>query len=208
MISAISTVLGQAMRRWQASRRCVMGEGAVVYSPRSVNVIGGGRERIALGSNTVIRGELLALPGGSITLGDFCYLGENSRIWSYVRVRVGHRVLIAHNVSIMDSLTHPIDPLARHEHFRRIIFEGHPADLDLGARPVEIRDDAWIACNAVILRGVVIGEAAIVAAGAVVTKDVPPRTLVAGNPARVVRELALDEVRSAEIDRATPGIPR
>ncbi len=190
MIAEVRHLLVQAFRRWRAAKRCTLGEGATVYSPRAVNAYGGGRERIVLGRNTVVRGELMALPGGAIALGDYCYLGENSRIWSSARVTIGDRVLIAHNVSIMDSLTHPIDPVARHEHFKRILFEGHPADVDLGARPIEIHDDAWIACNAVVLRGVVVGEAAIVAAGAVVTKDVPPRTLVAGNPARVVREIS------------------
>ena len=55
--------------------------------------------------------------------------------------------------------------------------------------PTIICDDAWIGVNVIILKGVEIGAGAIVAAGAVVTKNVPPMTLVAGNPANVIKEL-------------------
>ncbi len=69
------------------------------------------------------------------------------------------------------------------------IIEGHPPDVDLHGREVIIHDDVLIASNAVILPGVTIGEGAVIGAGSVVTKDVPPHTLAAGNPACVVRQL-------------------
>ncbi|MBK8021791.1 MAG: hypothetical protein IPK19_10285 [Chloroflexi bacterium] len=59
--------------------------------------------------------------------------------------------------------------------------------------PIRICDKAWIGFNAVILKGVTIGEGAIVGAGSVVTKDVPAWTVVAGNPARIIREFTEDE---------------
>jgi acetyltransferase-like isoleucine patch superfamily enzyme len=89
----------------------------------------------------------------------------------------------------MDSLTHPLDAASRHLHFKAILSGGHPEKIDLGERPVAICDDAWIAAGATVLRGVTIGNGSVVAAGAVVTDDVPPFTIVAGNPARVVRTL-------------------
>lgn len=98
-------------------------------------------------------------------------------------------MLISHDVNIFDNDTHPFDPRDRHKHFLSIRNGGHPADITLGDRPVQIRDDAWIGAKAIILKGVTIGEGAVVAAGAVVTKDVAPYTVVAGNPARVIREL-------------------
>jgi maltose O-acetyltransferase len=58
---------------------------------------------------------------------------------------------------------------------------------------VIINDKAWIGFNAILLKGVVIGEGAVVAAGSVVTKDVEPWTMVAGNPARVIKRLTIDE---------------
>jgi acetyltransferase-like isoleucine patch superfamily enzyme len=63
----------------------------------------------------------------------------------------------------------------------------------VAGEPVIIRDKAWIGLNAVVLKGVTIGEGAVVAAASVVTKDVEPWTIVAGNPARVMRELGADE---------------
>lgn len=55
-------------------------------------------------------------------------------------------------------------------------------------QPVKIENNVWIGCNCIILKGVVIGEGAVVAAGSVVTRDVAPKTLVGGNPARLLKE--------------------
>ena len=59
----------------------------------------------------------------------------------------------------------------------------------VNSQPIVIEDDAWIGMNCIILKGVTVGRGAVVGAGSVVTKDVPPWTLVAGNPARVIKEL-------------------
>jgi acetyltransferase-like isoleucine patch superfamily enzyme len=148
-------------------------------------------ELIDIGARSMIRGELFIFAhGGRIKIGEDCYIGENSRIWSGGCITIGNHVLVSHNVSIMDNLTHPINPLARRRQIRAIYETGHPQDIELDDQPVVIADDAWIGAHAVVLRGVTIGERAIVAAGAVVTKDVPPNTIVAGNPARVIRELS------------------
>lgn len=60
-------------------------------------------------------------------------------------------------------------------------------------KPVKINNKAWIGFNSIILKGITIGEGAIVGAGSVVTKDVPPYTIVAGNPAKIISELTLRE---------------
>ena len=152
------------------------------------------RESITVGPDTHIRGELLTFGhGGHISMGSHCYVGDNSKLWSASRISVGDRVLIAHNSSIFDSDTHPFDPRARHRHFVDIITTGHPAEIDLREEPVTIGDDVWIGCNVVVLKGVTIGSAAVIGAGSVVTSDVPPSVLAAGNPARVVRELRPDD---------------
>jgi acetyltransferase-like isoleucine patch superfamily enzyme len=106
---------------------------------------------------------------------------------------VGNYVLISHNVNIFDNETHPFNAARRREQFRQIISAGHPADMDLGQIPVIIEDDVLIGCLSVILPGVRIGTGAIVGAGSVVTKDVDAWTIVAGNPARLIRQIAEDE---------------
>lgn len=144
---------------------------------------------ITLGEHTYVRGELLTFGhGGEIHIGDYCYIGEGTRIWSAASIRIGNRVLISHNVNIFDNDTHPIeDAAARHRQFVEIITAGHPRQINLNEAPVIIEDDALVACQSIILSGVRIGRGAIVGAGSVVTRDVPPFTIVAGNPARVIR---------------------
>jgi acetyltransferase-like isoleucine patch superfamily enzyme len=152
------------------------------------------KDAVRIGAFTHIKGEIFTFGhGGTIQIGDYCYLGEGSRIWSAKRITIGHRVLISHNVSIFDSRTHPVSARHRHEQFKQIILSGHPKSLALHERTVVIADDVWIGCMSIVLAGVTIGEGAIVGAGSVVTKDVPPWTIVAGNPARVIREIPVDE---------------
>lgn len=172
----------------------MMGEGAKLHpSARILNALGVS-EKIRIGNNSHIRGELFLFShGGEISIGDWCYIGEGSRIWSALKITIEDRVLIAHNVNIFDNLTHPMSAEARHQHFKAIATIGHPSSLDLSEKPVVIKSDAWIGANSSVLRGVTIGEGAIVAAGAVVTRDVSPFTVVGGNPAKLIRELRPDE---------------
>lgn len=167
---------------------------AVLYPTASIHLQGRAEVDIEVGANSHIRGELLVFGhGGRIRMGAWCYLGEGSRIWSAGSVSIGDRVLISHLCTIMDNLTHPIGAAARHAQFRAIVESGHPSEIELGVRPVVIEDDALIGCHSVILRGVTIGRGAIVGAASIVTRDVPAYTIVAGNPARHVRELTAEE---------------
>jgi acetyltransferase-like isoleucine patch superfamily enzyme len=182
------------MKRIILSRHMVLDAKAVVHPTATVHNIRKQRHAIRVGANTHLKGELLTFAhGGEISIGEYCYVGEQSHIWSAARISIGDRVLISHNVNIFDSLTHPVNPVERHRHYHQIITCGHPGQVDLAEAPVRIGNDAWIGCLVVILKGVTIGEGAIVGAGSVVTKDVPPFTVVAGNPAKVVREFGPDE---------------
>jgi acetyltransferase-like isoleucine patch superfamily enzyme len=160
----------------------------LMSSARIIN-IGRDSNLIKLGGHTIVGGELLVFAhGGSIEIGDWCYIGQGSRIWSGAKVLIGNRVMIAHNVNIFDNQTHPMMPSDRHMHFREIYLNGHPRNIHLGDRPVHIQDDAWIGAGAIVLRGLTIGSGAIVGAGSVVTHDVEPMTIVAGNPAKRIHE--------------------
>ena len=186
--------LDYAARRLLRRPTCVLGRGAKLYRSARIRNASGGDGRIRVGSQSMILGELLTFGhGGQIAIGEWCYVGEGTRIWSALDISIGDRVLIAHNVNIFDSLTHPMDAAARHIQFQTIVTSGHPTTIDLGERAVSIGSDAWIGANAVILRGVTIGNGSIVGAGAVVTRNIPAYTLAAGNPARYVRDLAPPE---------------
>lgn len=172
----------------------MLGDGARLTSSARIRNIRGDTRCIKVGGHTLVAGELLVFShGGEISIGEWCYIGEGARVWSAGSIDIGDRVLISHNVNIFDSLTHPLRAGQRHAQFRAIMQTGHPRSIDLGERPVTVGNDVWIGANSCVLRGVTLGEGAIIGAGAVVTRDAPPFTLVAGNPARVIRELAPDE---------------
>lgn len=170
---------------------CILGEKSVIYPEARIDNIKSDKNSIVIGSNTHIRGRLLIYPsGGKIKIGDYCYFGEGGNIWSACNIEIGNNVLIAHNVDIFDHDTHPIDPKERHEHYKTIITTGHSSSkINWNEKPVKICDNAWIAAKSIILKGVTVGECAVVAAGSVVTKDVEPYTIVAGNPAKKIGEV-------------------
>jgi acetyltransferase-like isoleucine patch superfamily enzyme len=173
---------------------CRLGSGARLMRTARIRNIRGDSDCIVVGDNSVIRGELLTFAhGGKIEIGSWCYLGESSRVWSGSLVRIGDRVLISHNVNVFDNLTHPMNAERRHQQIQEIFSKGHPRQIDLDERPVRIDDDAWVGAGAFVMRGVTIGARAIVAAGAVVTKDVAADAVVAGNPAVVVKSVTTGE---------------
>lgn len=168
----------------------ISGKGTVIHRESEIINNLGDKNKIIIGNNSYIRGQLLTFGhGGKISIGDYCYVGRNSYIWSGVNIKIGNRVLISHNCNIFDNDTHPLDPQKRHEQFKQIIFWGQPKKIDLNDKEIIIEDDVLIGVNAVILKGVRIGKGAIVGAGSIVTRDVDPFTVVAGNPARFIKQL-------------------
>lgn len=172
---------------------CRLQQNAVLGPTARIRNIRGDTDKIVVGRHTRILGELLTFAhGGEISIGEWCYVGEGTRIWSAASVAIGNRVLISHSANVFDSLTHPLGAAARHEQVKQIFERGHPRKISLDESPVRICDDAWIGAGAIVLRGVTIGEGGVVAAGAVVTRDVLPYTVVGGNPAVLLRELSPD----------------
>jgi acetyltransferase-like isoleucine patch superfamily enzyme len=186
--------LDYLIQRLMLRATCQLAQGAKLSRTARIRNIAGDSQRICIGSESIIQGELTVFAhGGQIQIGEWCFVGQQTRIWSASSIAIGDRVLIAHAVNIFDNLTHPIRAAERHAQFRQIAKYGHPDDISLGEQPVMIEDDAWIGAGAFVLRGVTIGRGAIVAAGAVVTKDIPAYCLAAGNPAKIVRELSSEE---------------
>ncbi|MBL0104498.1 MAG: acyltransferase [Bacteroidetes bacterium] len=169
---------------------CTFDTSVSIYEDARVQNHQNNPQQIRIGNNTQVRGHLMVFGhGGEIQIGDHCYIGELTRIWSAKKITIGNRVLIAHNVNIHDNNSHPIDATLRHEDFKKIFSSGFQKKNDLNEKDVVIGDDAWIGFNSTILKGVQIGNGAIIAACSLVTKDVEPFTLVAGNPAVFIKRL-------------------
>jgi len=161
------------------------------------------RERFVIGEFGWIRGELrVTHPRGRLEIGHHVVIGRQTRIWASLDIHIGNFVKIAHAVDIHDNDSHPLDARLRGQDAEAFCERREPPDLyRIEAAPVRIEDCAWICFKASILKGVTVGRGAIVAAGAVVTKDVEPYTMVAGNPARFVKRLEPKHVESPRLAR-------
>ena len=116
-------------------------------------------------------------PGAVIRVGDNCGFSGTTFV-ADERIELGNRVQIGSNASLVDTDFHPLTPKER------------ARDFNAGAAaPIEVNDKVFIGMDSLILKGVTIGQGSVVGAGSVVSQDVPPRTVVAGNPAEVVHEL-------------------
>jgi acetyltransferase-like isoleucine patch superfamily enzyme len=126
---------------------------------------------------------------GHCSIGDFTLL-NGALIMAEEKIDIGSHCLISWNVGIADSDFHPLEPAQRLIDAQALApyFTNRPPRPKLRTAPVKIGDNVWIGMNAIILKGVTIGENSVVAAGSVVTKSVEPNTVVAGNPAQVVKQ--------------------
>lgn len=170
------TRLGKGIR-WDGDVPLIFGDGEIELSD-GVQI--GNRQTWVVGLKVFDRARLS--------------IGENTRINYQVTisaaqlVSIGRNCRIAGEVKIFDNNSHPIDPLARREH------GGRMSESDIA--PVIIEDDVWIGNNCLIMKGVRIGYGAVIAAGSVVTRSVPPLTVVGGNPAAVLKRLESDPLSS------------
>lgn len=131
---------------------------------------------------------------GRVVLGDFVLINGAWFICES-QIEVGDHALIAWNVVFMDCYRVPLDPAARRNCLRERT-KGNRDTVEPG-RPIRIGRNAWIGFDCCILPGVTIGEGAIIGARSVVRDDIPPYTIAAGNPARIIRHIENDEARPA-----------
>ena len=171
--------------------KCINSSTGGKYYPESrVINLQNNKSSIVVGENSHIRGEMLVFPyGGKIKIGKNCFIGENSKIWSGDEITIGNDVLVSHNVNIIDTNTHEIDPKERSNGFINLTSKGHPTEKgSIVTSKIVIGDNVWINFNSIILKGVKIGAGSIIAAGSVVTSDVPENSFVAGTPARIINK--------------------
>ena len=128
-------------------------------------------------------------PTGRVSLGAYA-LVHGARIICDAEIEIGDYALISWNVVLMDTYRMPTDAGERRRELEQVTLRS-PRLLraEVPARPVRIGDNVWIGFDSCVLPGVSIGEGSVVGARSVVTQDVPPYTVVAGNPARVIRRL-------------------
>lgn len=114
--------------------------------------------------------DLIILEDGILELGSG-FFNSNVKIRCKSNIKIGENVVISHDVTIMDTDSH------------RIEYEGYQM-----TKPIIIGNNVWIGSRAMILKGVNIGDGAIISAGAIVTEDIPANCVVAGVPAKVIKE--------------------
>jgi maltose O-acetyltransferase len=190
----VMDLLLEAQERRQLQQIATISEQATIDRQARITNYTGERAAIRIGPYTHIHGWLRTLnAGGSICLGTGCFVGAGSRIWAQSSVSIGNHVLIAHLVDVHDTNSHPTGALARRRDFQQMV-AGDPKDTScVAAAPIVIEDDVWVGFKSSILKGVHVGRGAIIAAGSMVTKDVPAWTIVAGNPATIIRTLSPNE---------------
>ncbi|VWD54632.1 transferase [Burkholderia lata] len=116
-----------------------------------------------------------ATGGTGMKLGRNVFVNQNCTFYDLGGLEIGDDVMIGPNVSLITS-GHPVEPSKRRDF--------------VVAKPIVIERNVWIGAGATIIGGVTVGENSVVAAGAVVTRDVPPNVLVGGNPAAIIRSIA------------------
>ena len=122
---------------------------------------------------TVVPVELATYESGQIEIGNHTFINYGSSIAARASVKIGSYCHLGHYIFVMDNDQHDV---VRHMELPR-------------SDPVIVEDHVWIGSKTVILPGVRIGSRAVIGAGSIVTKDIPPRCVAAGNPARVLRHL-------------------
>lgn len=144
------------------------------------------RGRLIIGNDVEISGKIgiafntaLGLDP-ELVIGNHTFIGHQCSFSIARSIRIGDHCLIAGGTSFADNDGHPVDPVRRRAGER-------VAATDV--RPIVVGDDVWIGAGCRILKGVTIGDRAIVGAGSIVTQDVPADTIVAGNPARPIRKI-------------------
>jgi acetyltransferase-like isoleucine patch superfamily enzyme len=180
-------------------KHCIMGKDCHL-GPNAWCVNPGSPQAITLGDRVFCRGLLRCgtRGNGRIVIGDEVYVGDDSIINAEEIVSIGSLTMIAHGVQIHDSTGHPTDPYLRELDWRIAMGEMKPPRPAVETSPVKIGKRVWIGFNSVIMRGVTIGDNATVAAGSVVVRDVPSNSIVAGNPAQLVKTFTVEEAQDTK----------
>lgn len=160
------------------------GSAKVIYS----NIYKKQNTSLSIGEKSIVEaGIFFERENSSVVIGSRTFIGASS-IMCAEKVIIGDDILISFGVTIADHDSHSLYFKQRKKDVS-MWYNGEKDWSTVSTAPVMIADKSWIGMHVIILKGVTIGEGAVVGAGSIVTQDVPPYTLVAGNPARVIRKL-------------------
>lgn len=155
----------------------------------------GDRTKIILKDRVICKGLLRTetFGDGQIIINPEVYIGDDCLLSCANLIEIGCHTLIAHGVHIFDNDTHPLDWQERLNDWEAICNRKKELKPHIPNASIKIGEYVWIGFNSIILKGVTIGDRSVVAAGSVVTKNVPSNVLVAGNPAKIVKYLTNDD---------------
>lgn len=136
------------------------------------------------GEGLFLQGPIYFDYGVFTSFGSNCYANFNFTVLDTCPVTIGDNVFFGPNCTIAT----PVHPFRWQERNIKFKQDGTPFD-DEYAKPITVHSNCWIASNVVIIGGVTIGEGCVIGAGSVVTRDIPPNSLAAGNPCRVIRRI-------------------
>lgn len=162
--------------RWQLRHADLVGDRVRLRGRPAVSNWG----RLMIGDrvqlvSTVATLELVTMPGGTLDIRERAFINYGCQIAASNLIRIGRRCLLGTHVMLTDNGFHRLEPERRLE---------RPASA-----PVVLEDNVWLGARVIVLPGVTVGRDSAVAAGSIVTRDIPSRALAAGIPARVVRNL-------------------
>jgi acetyltransferase-like isoleucine patch superfamily enzyme len=184
-----------ALRRRMAERAfrkaCSVGEG-VGFGPHAICSASPSTSRsISIGAGSYVDCIMVTKGSGRISIGEKCWIGGggSTAIGAVFSISIGSYAMISNNVHIFDNNNHPTDPAARMRMCTGGFFNDAWEWVHAEAAQIVIGENVWIGEFATVLKGVTVGRGSIVAAHAVVTKDVPEYCIVAGNPAKIVKRL-------------------
>jgi galactoside O-acetyltransferase len=182
LVNLIDALLGWKSRYSSAVQ---IGRGTSIAWRRLKRVSG---NRLLVGEDSIVNADIrFEASGGEIRIGSRSFIGRSNLV-CYRSITIGDDVIMSWGVTIVDHDSHSIDWANRRDDVRDW-GQGRKNWEHVTQAPVVVADKAWIGFNVNILKGVTIGEGAVIGACAVVTRDVAPYSVVVGNPARVVRLL-------------------
>jgi acetyltransferase-like isoleucine patch superfamily enzyme len=172
-----------------------------LYNKKLVNTIGFNSDlfcridkrdknsKIDIGNDCLVNGRLVTeIEKSKIKIEDNVFIGGNTIIDCKDEIHIEDDVLVSYECIIFDHDSHSTNSLLRKNDLKR--FKKNDMNWnEVKSKKIHIKKNSWICARSIILKGVTIGKGSIVAAGSVVTKDVPDFTLVSGNPAKIIKNL-------------------